>query len=252
VTFASTLPIAALAAAASMIAAPSARAGVVAPQLTFGVTVSGDAPQSVTSTAGVADGHGAYDYVGSLASSTPGSSWYVNWDLLGNDTAVLPNNPSISTSFVVGNTGNTTRTFQVQVTFASPVQVTPGVTSIAWLTTLSGVLNSSHGAVASLVGQDPAMFQGQINGTGVVLNNPSVQSTTTSSTFGNSANSYFGAIPNGPNVSTIGYLMTFSLSAHSTAVFNGSWAGTVVPAPGAVALLGAAGLAAGRRRRGRA
>lgn len=251
-TTATTLPIAALAAAASMIAAPSAFAGTVAPQLTFGFSVLGDAPQSVTSTAGVPSGSGAYTYAGSIASSTPGSSWYVNWDLLGNDTSVLPNNPSISTSFVVGNTGNTTRTFQVQVTFASPVQVTPGVTSVDWWTTLSGVLNSSHGGVASLVGQDPAMFQGQVNGVGVVLNNPSVQSTTASSLFGNSVNSYFGPVPNGPNVSTIGYLMTFSLSAHSTAVFNGSWAGMVVPAPGAAALLGAAGVVAGRRRRGRA
>ena len=136
------------------------------------------------------------------------------------------------------------------MTYAAPVQVAPD-TGYAWRTTLSGVLASNNGGVASLVGLLPSMFQGQINGTGVVSNNPSAASTTTASFFGTSVNDYVGPIPNGPNIATIGYLMTFSLSAHSTAVFNGSWVGTVVPvpAPGAAALLGLAGLTARGRRR---
>ena len=136
------------------------------------------------------------------------------------------------------------------MTYAAPVQVAPD-TGYAWRTTLSGVLASNNGGVASLVGLLPSMFQGQINGTGVVSNNPSAASTTTASFFGTGVNDYAGPIPNGPNIATIGYLMTFSLSAHSTAVFNGSWVGTVVPvpAPGAVALLGFAGLTARGRRR---
>ena len=136
----------------------------------------------------------------------------------------------------------------MNVAYAAPVQVAPG-TGYAWRTTLSGVLASNNGGVASLVGLIPSMFQGQINGTGVVSNNPSAASTTTASFFGPSVNNYAGPIPNGPNIATIGYLMTFSLSAHSTAVFNGSWSGTVVPAPGALALFGLMGFA-GRYRRG--
>ena len=235
--------------AAIAIAGSTASAGFVSPQLSVAVAVSGDAPQSSTSTSGFRNYDGSYLYDGSLTSSS-GSSWFVNWNLTGSDTVAQPGSPSITTNFAVGNTGDVARTFQILVTYAAPVQVAPG-TGYAWRTTLSGVLASNNGGVASLVGLLPSMFQGQINGTGVVLNNPSVASTTTASFFGTGVNDYSGPIPNGPNIATIGYLMTFSLSAHSTAVFNGSWVGTVVtvPAPGAAALLGLAGLAARGRRR---
>lgn len=239
---------AALAAAVSLIAASSASAGVVAPLLTVGVTVTGDASQSVSSTSGVPNGQGAFTYGGSIV-STAGNGWFVNWNLTGNDTSVLPNSPYISTSFAVGNTGDATRTFQILVAFASPVQVTPGVTSISWRSELSGVLSSNQGGAASLAGLAPSMIECQINGSGVVLNNPSVPGTNTASFFGPSVNFYDGPVPGGLNVSTIGYLMTFSLSGRSTAVFNGSWSGTVVPAPGALALLGLAGSVAYRRTR---
>ena len=236
--------------AAIAVAGSTASAGFISPQLSVAVAVSGDAPQSSTSTSGFPNADGSYLYDGSLTSSS-GSSWFVNWNLTGSDTVAQPGSPSITTNFAVGNTGDTARAFQILVTYAAPVQVAPGM-GYAWQTSLSGVLASSNGSMASLVGLLPAMFEGQINGTGVVLNNPSAASTTTASFFGLGVNNYAGPIPNGPNIATIGYLMTFSLSAHSTAVFNGSWVGTVVPvpAPGAVALLGFAGLTArGRRRR---
>ena len=139
--------------------------------------------------------------------------------------------------------------FQILVAFDSHVQVTPSVTRISWETQLSAVLTSNYGGPASLVGLAPALTQCQINGTGVVNNKPAVPSTTTASFSGNSVNFYAGPIPNSPNVSTIGYLMTFSLSGHSTAVFSGSWYGTVVPAPGVMALFSLVGLAGRRRRR---
>ena len=236
-------------AAALATAESRASAGVVSPQLSVGVAVSGDVPQSSTSTSGVPTSDGSYLFNGSIA-STSGGNWFVNWNLTGSDTVAQPGSPSISTNFAVGNTGDTARTFQILVTYAAPVQVAPG-TGYLWRTTLSGVLASSNGGVASLTGLSPSMLEGQINGTGVALNNPSVASTTTASFFGPSVNDYAGPIPNGPNISTIGYLMTFSLSAHSTAVFNGAWAGsmTPAPAPGAMALLGMAGVVCGRRRR---
>ena len=247
---ATSLSVAALTAAALTLGARSASAGYVSPQLSVGVAVAGDAPQSITSTSGAPiPGSGSYVYDGSIGSSA-GSSWYVNWHLTGTDTTQVPNSPSITTNFVVGNAGDTARTFQILVSFASPVQAPTGGNSLYWLTELSGVLSSNNGGVASLVGLVPSMIQGQINGVGVSNNNPSVATTTTASFFGPSVNNYYGPIPNGPNVNTIGYLMTFSLSAHSTAVFNGSWYGTLVPAPGALALFGLAGVAGrGRRRR---
>ena len=235
--------------AAIAVAGSTASAGFVSPQLSVAVAVSGDAPQSSTSTSGFRNADGSYLYDGSLT-STSGSNWFVNWNLTGSDTVAQPGSPSITTNFAVGNTGDVDQVFQILVTYAAPVQVAPD-TGYAWRTTLSGVLASNNGGVASLVGLLPSMFQGQINGTGVVSNNPSAASTTTASFFGTSVNDYVGPIPNGPNIATIGYLMTFSLSAHSTAVFNGSWVGTVVPvpAPGAAALLGLAGLTARGRRR---
>jgi hypothetical protein len=236
----------AVAIAAIAVAGSTASAGLASPQLSVAVAVSGDAPQSSTSTSAVQTPGGSYIYDGSITSS--GSSWFVNWNLTGSDTVAQPGSPSITTNFAVGNTGDTERAFQILVTYAAPVQVAPGM-GYAWQTSLSGVLASSNGSMASLVGLLPAMFEGQINGTGVVLNNPSAASTTTASFFGPSVNNYAGPIPNGPNIATIGYLMTFSLSAHSTAVFNGSWSGTVVPAPGALALFGLMGFA-GRYRRG--
>ena len=235
--------------AAIAVAGSTASAGFVSPQLSVAVAVSGDAPQSSTSTSGFRNADGSYLYDGSLT-STSGSSWFVNWNLTGSDTVAQPGSPSITTNFAVGNTGDVAQVFQILVTYEAPVQVAPD-TGYAWRTTLSGVLASNNGGVASLVGLIPSMFQGQINGTGVVSNNPSAASTTTASFFGTSVNDYVGPIPNGPNIATIGYLMTFSLSAHSTAVFNGSWVGTVVPvpAPGAAALLGLACLTARGRRR---
>jgi hypothetical protein len=50
-------------------------------------------------------------------------------------------------------------------------------------------------------------------------------------------------------VNNIGYLMSFSLSAHSTAVFSGHWQSLLVPAPSAIALIGVAGFASSRRRK---
>ena len=237
----------AVAIAAIAVAGSTASAGLASPQLSVAVAVSGDAPQSSTSTSGAQDFYGSYVYTGSITSSS-GSSWFVNWNLTGSNPVTQPSNPSITTNFAVGNTGDTARTFQILVTYEAPVQVAPGM-GYAWHTTLSGVLTSSNGNVASLVSLPPGMFEGQINGTGVVINNPPAASTTTASFFGPSVNNYAGPIPNGPNIATIGYLMTFSLSAHSTAVFYGSWSGTVVPAPGALALFGLMGFA-GRYRRG--
>ena len=131
----------------------------------------------------------------------------------------------------------------------NPGHAPGGGNSLYRYSNLSGALSPNQGGVASLVGLAPSMIQCQITGIGVANDNPSVASTATASFFGPSVNDYVGAIPDGPNVGTIGYLMTFSLSAHSTAVFSGSWYGTLVPAPGAVALIGLAGLAASRRRK---
>ncbi|MBM4105498.1 MAG: hypothetical protein FJ257_04275 [Phycisphaerae bacterium] len=228
---------------------PAVLAGTTSPQLSVAVSTVGEATQTVTSTSGIPGSPGLYTYNGSVSSATSGE-WSVSWALTGADTAILPDRPSISTNFTVANTSGSTRSFQILVTFASPVQLTPGVTSIEWGSLLQGTLTSNQGGVASLVGLVPSMLYGMINGSGVSFNNPSVPSTTTTTTIGPSGNTYTGAIPGGPNVSTIGYMMTFSLSANSTAVFDGSWSGIVVPAPGAAALLALAGVT-GRRRRGR-
>lgn len=221
------------------------------PQLSVSVGVVGESTQTVTSTSGVPGSPGFYTYNGSISSATSGA-WSVGWMLTGADTNILPGSPSITTNFTVANTSGSDRIFQILVTFGSPVQLTADVTSIDWTTFLQGTLTSNQGGVATLVGIAPSMFDGMINGSGVVFNNPTVPSTTTTTPIGPSVNTYSGAIPGGPNVSTIGYLMTFSLSANSTASFEGSWSGVVVPAPGVMAFVGLAGVAGRRRLRHRA
>ncbi len=237
-----------LALALAFVVACPASAGVTSPQLTVQVTVQGDAPQSVSSTSGVPDGGGAYTYVGGVASS-PGGGWSVDWILTGNDTSVLPGSPSITNDFAITNTGDATRIFQILVTFASPVQVTPGPETLFWVTLISGTLTSLDGGLSSLAGNEPSLIEGQINGSAVALNNPAFPSTTTVSSSGGSINTYGGPVPGGPDVATIGYLMSFSLSGRSAATFTGSWSGTVVPAPGGAAAFVLAGFVGLVRRR---
>jgi hypothetical protein len=243
-----TLSVVALSAAALSLGARTASAGTVSPQLAVGVTVTGDSPQSVTSTSGSqVPGTDTYYYTGSIASSV--GDWFVNWSLNGSNIVSNPNGPFITTDLVVGNTSDTTRTFSILVSLETSVQAPTGGNYFFWNTLLNGSLRSNDGGVASLVGLTPAMLQCQINGTGVSNNNPQVASTTTTSQIGPSANYYSGPIPNGPNVNNIGYLMSFSLSAHSTAVFSGHWQSLLVPAPSAIALIGVAGFASSRRRK---
>ena len=78
------------------------------------------------------------------------------------------------------------------------------------------------------------------------MNNVSLSTLATTS-FG-PANSTWSGVASGP-LSSIGYRMTFTLGAKSTAVFTGYWEGQVIPTPGAFAMLAAAGGLANRRRR---
>ena len=117
------------------------------------------------------------------------------------------------------------------------------------MTFISGTLTSLDGGLSSLAGIEPSLIEGQINGSGVALNNPSFPSTTTVSSSGGSINTYGGPIPGGPDVATIGYLMSFSLSGRSAATFTGSWSGMMVPAPGGAAAFVFAGVVGLARRR---
>jgi hypothetical protein len=226
--------------------ASSALAG---PLLTVTASVTGFAMQTNLSNGLPTDDLGRYNYVGGLTAG-PSRSWFIDWDLIGDDTGALPGATFITNGFTITNNSATSQTFDITVAFASPVTASAGADQLSCFANLSGTLTSDRGGTASLTSGAPSLWQGQINGVTKVSLTPSVPTTTSNTSFGPVSDSWTGLIPNGPNVQTVGYQMKFTLSGYSTVQFTGLWSGTVVPAPGAMAILAAAsGLGMSRRRR---
>lgn len=227
-----------------------ASTAVAGPLLTVAASVTGFATQTNTSNGLPTDEPGRYNYMGGLTAG-PSRAWFIDWDLVGDDTAAIPGATFITNGFTITNASGTARTFDIVVAFDSPVIAGPGANQLSCFANLSGTLTADRlGVTASMSSGGPGLWQGQINGVTKVTLNPTVPTTTTTTSFGPSSNTWTGLIPNGPNVQTVGYRMQFTLSGYSTVQFSGLWSGTVVPAPGAVAiLLAATGLgSAGRRR----
>lgn len=226
-----------------------ASTALAGPLLTVAASVTGFATQTNTSNGLPTDDPGRYSYMGGLTAG-PSRSWFIDWDLVGDDTGALPGATFITNGFTITNAAASARTFDIVVSFASPVTAGPGANQLSCFASLSGTLTSDRGGTASMSSVAPGLWQGQINGVTKVTLDPTVPSTTSTTFFGPSSNTWTGLIPNGPNVQTVGYRMQFTLSGYSTVQFTGLWSGSVVPAPGAVAiLLAAAGMgSAGRRR----
>lgn len=222
------------------------------PLLTVAASVTGFATQTNLSNGLPTDDPGRYNYVGGLTAG-PSRSWFIDWDLVGDDTGALPGATFITNGFTITNAGATSRTFDIVVAFDSPVTASAGANQLSCFANLSGTLTSDRGGTASLTSAAPSLWQGQINGVTKVSLNPVVPTTTSTTFFGPASNTWTGLIPNGPNVQTVGYRMQFTLSGYSTVQFTGLWSGTVVPAPGALAILAAAtGLGMSGRRRSNA
>lgn len=240
--------------AVSVLAAALSGSAVAGPLLSVNATVvsGGQSWIKSDSSTGEASGSlGTYQYVGGLVSNFPTTKWGIGWDLLGDDTAVKPNATFLTNGLTVTNYTNSSMTFDITVTLAAS---TASPVLLNCLGSMGGTLavnSGASGSTASLTRTGSLdMWQGLINGTSKLpLNLAVTPVTTTTSVALTGVNGTWNA-SSAVTLSSIGYRMQFTLGANSTANFTGVWSGTVVPTPGAVAMLFAAtGAGAFRRRR---
>jgi hypothetical protein len=194
---------------------------------------------------GQASSLGSMTYLGNNIYHTGGfaavTAGYLQWD------ALIDPDPFINGTFSITNTANSTQTFTVNFTLDSTVQFAQSLMNGAFAGTLNdanGDGSASIGRVAGSAGFYSALIDGNL-----------VRS------LGSSAYSYsgaaFGSSQVGPESfdpvvgpalnATIGLQFRFTLSAGDSVSFSSLF--NVVPAPGAIALLGAAGCIGSRRRR---
>jgi hypothetical protein len=194
---------------------------------------------------GQASSLGSMTYLGNNIYHTGGfaavTAGYLQWD------ALIDPDPFINGTFSITNTANSTQTFTVNFTLDSTVQFAQSLMNGAFAGTLNdanGDGSASIGRVAGSAGFYSALIDGNL-----------VRS------LGSSAYSYsgaaFGSSQVGPESfdpvvgpalnATIGLQFRFTLSAGDSVSFSSLF--NVVPAPGAIALLGAAGCISSRRRR---
>lgn len=194
---------------------------------------------------GQASSLGSMTYLGNNIYHTGGfaavSAGYLEWD------ALIDPDPFINGTFSITNTSSTTAIFSVEFILDSSVQFAQSLMNGAFAGTLTdadGNGSASIGRVAGSGGFYSAFIDGNL-----------VRS------LGSSAYSYsgmaFGSSQVGPESfdpttgpalnSTIGLQFRFSLSAGDSVSFASLF--NVVPAPGAIALMGAAGVMGSRRRR---
>jgi len=177
-------------------------------------------------------------HTGGFAAVTVG---YLEWD------ALIDPDPFINGTFAITNTSNETQTFTVNFTLDSSVQFAQSLMNGAF----AGTLNDANGDGSASIGRT----SGSAGFYSAFIDGNLVRS------LGGSAYSYsgaaFGSTQVGPESfdpttgpalnTTIGLQFRFTLSAGDSVSFSSLF--NVVPAPGAVALLGAAGCIGSRRRR---
>ena len=194
---------------------------------------------------GQASSLGSMTYLGNNIYHTNGfaavSAGYLQWD------ALIDPDPFISGTFSITNIAAITQTFTVTFTLDSTVQFDTSLMNGAF----SGTLNDANGDGSAAIGR----VTGSAGFYSAFIDGNLVQS------LGSSAYNYsgaaFGSAQIGPEsfgptagpalTTTIGLQFRFNLSAGDSVSFSSLF--NVVPAPGAVALLGAAGCIGSRRRR---
>jgi MYXO-CTERM domain-containing protein len=189
-----------------------------------------------------------FNYTGSLADS--GGMWTTGFDFNASNMADMQTS-FVSGNFIVINTGSATQDFEVVLTL--PVVVTGSKMTLYGGSVAGSIIGDVDGGFFSTVGSD-AVWSATTNGIAIadLLTAPITVSTNPfqSALIGSGA---FGEpIPSasGPNLTnSLEITLRFSLGAGDSAAFT-SILVAQVPAPGAVALLGLAGLVGRRRRRG--
>ena len=235
---------------AAFVTTALAGTALAGPVLTIQAGVGGYATQTVTSGGVATEEPGRYSYTGGVVSNFPVTGWAIGWDLVGDDTNVVSNATFVTNGFMVTNYSSGNLTFDIVVSLATPLAAAPG-TLLDCFGNLSGTLIADSSSTATISPVGAAMWQGQVNGFSKISLNPGTVSTDTVAFIPMSSGDWSGTIPgDSGNVENVGYRLSFTLSGRSTVQFTGLWSGTVVPAPGAFAILLAAfGMGGVGRRR---
>ena len=196
---------------------------------------------------GQASSLGSMTYLGNNIYHTGGfaavTAGYLEWD------ALIDPDPFINGTFSITNTANSTQTFTVNFTLDSSVQFAQSLMNGAF----SGTLTDANGDGSASIGRT----SGSAGFYSAFIDGNLVRS------LGSSAYGYsgaaFGSAQVGPESfapvvgpalnTTIGLQFRFTLSAGDSVSFSSLFNVVDVPAPGALALLGAAGCIGSRRRR---
>ncbi len=209
------------------------------------LTVNGDLnllSGTATSNAGV------YNYGGSFTDSL--GEWQSAFDFNASSAAGLGTS-FISGNFVVTNLMSSSQDFEI--TLSLPVTANGMMMTMYGGSIAGSVLGDADGGSFDTIGSD-AVWTASSNGNYIaeLLSAPISVSTGAFETMMVGSASFGEPIPNatGPNLaSTLDITLRFTLGAGDSAAFTSVLVAEVVPAPGAIALLGAAGLVSRRRRR---
>jgi len=242
--FAATCAVVATASMASMVSTSAFAAALpMALTVNAGSTSSFESlnPNSVSGGIGI--------YNGTLSSAN-------NWNAYYNFNASSSVSGASASAYQTGSfsiTNLTSGTVTYLITLALPTEVVGAqVGTYTFNGSVSGTLITSGQGRLETVGSGSSLWTAQTGGSAVetLFDDPFfVQRSSQGATnFGSRS---FSAVVSPEFGDTIGMMFSFRLSAGSTASFstslNGS--GTAIPAPGALALLGCAGLVGNRRRR---
>jgi len=230
---------------AGLVAGSSLAGGGPAPAVT--VSVNGE----VTNPTGVDTGSGVFNYSGSLVGGA--GEWAGGFDF--NASAASGMNGMgtsfLSGNFVVTNTLATSQNFEIVLSL--PVSANGSLMTLYGGSVAGSLVGDSDGGTFDTIGSD-GVWTASTNGTFVaeLLTAPISVSVDPFKTMMIGAASFGEPIPNamGPDLdSSLEITLRFALGAGDSAAFTSVLVAEAVPAPGALALLGAAGLVSRRRRR---
>lgn len=189
-----------------------------------------------------------YNYTGSLTDA--GGMWATGYDFNASNMADMQTS-FISGNFFVINTGSAAQDFEIVLTL--PVVVTGSKMTLYGGSVAGSVIGDADGGFFGTTGSNP-VWSASTDGMLIadLLSAPISISTNPFQSALVGSGSFGEPIPSapGPNLTnSLEITLRFTLGAGDSAAFT-SILVAQVPAPGAVALLGLAGLVGSRRRRG--
>ncbi len=189
----------------------------------------------------------------SFSGADSGDGWMIQWDILSSGSDIR----SMLIQYTIINTGSSTQNFQISMTDALGASFNAGTLTGG---SIAGTFTDLNGDGVGISARDDASIYSAFldrtdSSAGTVVGTLLDDASATASSFfsGTFANESFGNVPQVPGhegpaaLESFGVLLDFELTAGDTAGFTGTMA-VAAPTPGALALLGIAGMRQRRRR----